>query len=801
MKRVIAFIFLVGIAILASLTLASSTKFIGKKFPGFLVFKNNSVGGFNQHYWPSYNEVKLFDRVISIDGKEVKNAADLYEEMEKHEVGAAITYDFQKPNQKILTKTFPILEFTQKDFILCFLIPFLGGIIFILLGFLAFFLKPKLAESFAFLIFSIVAGGYFILSFDFQTFHKFSQIEPIFFCFLPFSVFHLSLVLPRKLEFIKKYPIILWLLYVAATGFTIWSEFVFETNYKLWLINQYTLIVILMISYLEWLGILIYHSRVTTNVLDKVKAQIVLIGQSISFVFPFIFAFVIISFGYNLPFNFTILFCLIFPIFITYAIIKHNLFDIENIIKRSLVYSVLTALITLSYIFVVIKINDLLLKFNLAPFSLIFLVVLIFLFNPLRSKVQDYIDRVFYKKRVDYSKTLEEISKKLTSLNNLEEIAGELYKCFKHVMMLNDIHIFIREEREQEGDRFLDKIKDFKNEIIFKNDFYRLFSEKEIANLRPEVGLPLVFQERLLGLIVLGQKKSEESYSLEDFLLLKTLSNQAAIAVNNGDLIKNLENKVQERTKELREAQSQLVHAEKMSALGKLTAGIMHEVNNPINFISGNIGPLRHYLNSLFTVVESDDKEKVKNELDYNFIKEDYPKLLENMETGVERTKEIIKSLKSFSRLDEAKLKKVNIHEGIDSTLVIIGDLYKDRINIHKEYGDIPEIECFPSELNQVFMNILTNACNAITNNGDIWIKTYKEKNEIKISIKDSGVGIPQEIKNKIFDPFFTTKDVGEGVGMGLSISYGIVKRHNGEILVKSDVGKGTEFIIILPIK
>jgi len=272
-----------------------------------------------------------------------------------------------------------------------------------------------------------------------------------------------------------------------------------------------------------------------------------------------------------------------------------------------------------------------------------------------------------------------------------------------------------------------------------------------------------------------------------------------------GELQKTLEN--------LKQAQSQLVQSEKMASLGQLVAGIAHEINNPVNFISAGVESLSLNLEEIGQVLErynritvGNVREKLKeiNELKQNIeYKEairEINKLIDSIKNGVIRTTEIVRGLRTFSRLDEDILKEADIHEGIDSTLILLHNKYKNRIEIVKKYKKIPLVECFPGQINQVFMNILSNAVDAIEENGTITISTSLSANNVRISIRDSGNGIPESLRDKIFDPFFTTKGVGKGTGLGLSITQSIVEKHKGKIEVKSETGKGTEFIILLPV-
>jgi two-component system NtrC family sensor kinase len=193
--------------------------------------------------------------------------------------------------------------------------------------------------------------------------------------------------------------------------------------------------------------------------------------------------------------------------------------------------------------------------------------------------------------------------------------------------------------------------------------------------------------------------------------------------------------------------------------------------------------------------------EKLKDKIEYKETTGEIINLIDSIKTGTERTTEIIKGLRSFSRLDEDILKVADIHENLNSTLILLRNKYKERIEVKKYYGDIPQIECYPGQLNQVFMNILSNAIDAIEDKGIITVRTSKSNGSVQISIRDTGKGIPENIKAKIFEPFFTTKEVGQGTGLGLSISHGIIEKHMGSIKVKSEVGQGSEFIILLPVK
>jgi signal transduction histidine kinase len=327
--------------------------------------------------------------------------------------------------------------------------------------------------------------------------------------------------------------------------------------------------------------------------------------------------------------------------------------------------------------------------------------------------------------------------------------------------------------------------------------------------------------------------KKEREFSQEQALRV-SLENQKIVKEQNIVLEKRVNERTIELTQvntnlndtlnKLKDAQTQLIESEKMASLGQLTAGIAHEINNPINFVSSNIRPLRRDIDDVIEILNAYDEipaidtiegvkqkmvqiEKLKSELDLEYIKTELELLLTGMEDGARRTVEIVKGLKVFSRVDESDLNFVNINEGIESTLVILNYQMGTNLTLIKDLGSIPNVECYGGKMNQVFMNILTNSIYAVQKadltdrTPTIWVRTFLKDNEhVTISIKDNGMGMSAAVKAKIYDPFFTTKDVGEGTGLGLSIVFKIIEVHYGTIEVISEVNQGTEFVITLPI-
>jgi GAF domain-containing protein len=346
--------------------------------------------------------------------------------------------------------------------------------------------------------------------------------------------------------------------------------------------------------------------------------------------------------------------------------------------------------------------------------------------------------------------------------------------------------------------------------------------------IRANLVVPLMKGGELWGLLCIHQCAFPHNWETEEIQFVKQVAAQLGVALQQAELLALSQQQAKQTSQTLRDlqdTQTQLIQTEKMSSLGQLVAGIAHEINNPVNFIHGNIAYVREYAEGLLNLIELYQQhypnpaleiQDLAESIDIRFISEDLPKLVSSMTVGTERIRQLVISLRNFSRLDEADMKPVDIHEGLESTLLILQPRLKAKsdfpnIQLIKEYGELPQVECYAGQLNQVFMNVLSNAIDALeqsaanqetTQTPTIQIQTFVVKENAVICISDNGSGMPEAVKAKIFDPFFTTKPVGKGTGLGLSISYQIVvDKHRGIFQCTSEPAQGTQFWIEIPIK
>ncbi len=534
--------------------------------------------------------------------------------------------------------------------------------------------------------------------------------------------------------------------------------------------------------------------------------------------------------GTSFPWTLSLLGFFVFPVAVAWGVLRRELFDVRGAAKSSAAYGAVTLGITGLFALIITFADAVVSRFDVdatSPvFSVAFLFLAILLFNPLRVRVQGLVDRFFDRDRAGYRRAVREISEAMVSMLSAREIVDRILVAVSDTMGVERSMVLLMDEEsgqlaaeatrgdwdaesthyELPPDHPIARALWMRRKELAREDFdeepdpeLREACRDVFDTLDVELLEPVLFGVDLLGVIAVGRKLSGERLGPDERQLLVTLANQSAIAIENArafdeiaQLNKTLEARVDERTRELRDTQAQLVQSEKMRSLGQLVAGVAHELNNPIGFVHANLQLLDEYVVRLLQP-DLDPERRRKTQ-------EAITKLLVRSREGTERVKRIVQDLRTFSRTDQAELEQVELNEEIDRTLALIEPRLKG-IEVLRDFGELPAVRCFAGQLNQVFLNLLMNSCDALDGRGTIRIQTRVEPPGVVLRFSDDGPGMPAEVLSRIFEPFFTTKAVGKGTGLGLSLSHGIVARHGGQMQVDSQPGEGAHFTIRLPLE
>ncbi len=561
------------------------------------------------------------------------------------------------------------------------------------------------------------------------------------------------------------------------------------------------------------------------------RADIVLIGALVSFVPVAALMLAQIFLRVAAPWWLTLLFLVVFPLAVGYGIVRKQLFDIRVVAKSSVAYGASSLAITGLFALLITSANTVVGRFNLDAnsrlFQVAFLFVAILAFMPLRERLQELVDQIFDRDRAGYRRAVREISEAMVSMLSIKEIVDRILVAVTDTMGVERAIVLLLSEEErrlrQEASRGewdpdalalelpvehpICKHLWMRREELSRLDFddepdpeVRDACRDVFDTLEVELLVPILFGVDLLGVIGVGRKLSGDRLGVDDRQLLRTLANQSSIAIENAKafdeiakLNETLEARVEERTHELQKTQEQLLQSEKMRSLGQLVAGVAHEINNPIGFVHANLQLLQEYMERWLRARERGE--------DAQALQEAIAKLLARSREGTERVKKIVQDLRTFSRMDSAEVSEADLNEEIERTLTLMEPRFKDGIAVIRDFdAALPRVRCLAGQLNQVFMNLLMNSCDALEGRGTIKLRSRRIKSGVRLEFADDGPGIPADVQSRIFEPFFTTKPVGQGTGLGLSLSHGIIERHGGRMLVSSTQGEGATFIIELPL-
>ncbi len=702
------------------------------------------------------------------------------------------------------------------------------GVIYLALGLLVWRMKPDRSESWAFLLFCSTMA--MALWSGFHTFDALWGYERML-ANLPLlgaTSFHLFTTFPTEPPWVVRHPRVRYFPYglAALMALAVLLDPVLGGGPRL----------VPMSCFAAGIGLVVFGLGVLTRERlrlrgeeESERADVVFLGALLSFapVMAVILANLVLRWGIST--SIALLWFVIFPFAVAYGIVRNQLFDIRGAARSSAAYGAATLAITGLFATLITFADALFSRFNVnanSPwFQVTFLFFAILAFNPLRNRLQDVVDRFFDRDRSNYRTAVREISEAMVSMLSLDEISDRLLIAVSDTMGVERSMVLLIDDAERQLrpaawrgewddeavgteisiDHPIAKQLWMRRQELARRDFddsadaeTREICRDVFDSLEVVLLVPILFGVDLLGVIAVGRKHSGERLGADDRQLLRTLANQSAIAIENArafdeiaKLNETLEARVEERTAELRDTQAQLMQSEKMRSLGQLVAGVAHELNNPIGFVHANLQLLDGYVGKLVAAASSDERTVRPREA--------IAKLLARSKEGTERVKKIVQDLRTFSRVDEAELSDADLNEELERTLALMEPRFKGGIEVERDLGDIPRVRCFAGQLNQVFMNLLMNSCDALDGKGVIRVRTRPNGTGVMLEFSDDGPGIPEEVRERIFEPFFTTKPVGQGTGLGLSISHGIVERHGGRMEVSCPTDGGTRFRIELP--
>ncbi len=706
---------------------------------------------------------------------------------------------------------------------------FIAGAIYLGVGLVVWRLKPERSESWALLLFCVAMSAQFYISVE--TDHQPMAYPRIMLNMgmIGASAFHFFTLFPVEPPLVVRYRRLRLVPWLAAAGIGVLSLVEARIGLPAWFTGALAFFFAVGLSLLA-MALLIHQRLRLRDEATAQRADIVLFGFGVSFLPVISVLMVQIFWGTPFPIYPVLLWFAIFPLALGYGILRRDLFDLRMAARSSAVYGVVTLGITGLFASLVAFADLLVWRWNVdarsPAFSVAFLFIAIVLFNPLRNRLQALVDRTFDRDRARYREAVREISEAMVSMLSIKEVVDRILVALTDTMGVDRAVVLLLDEERRiltpassrgdwdeeslslsiAADHPIVKQLWMRRDELARTDFadepdteVRDACQEVFDTLEVRLLVPILFGVDLVGVIAVGGKSTGERLSPDDRQLLRTLANQSSIAIENAkafdeiaQLNENLEARVDARTEELRRTQAQLVQNEKMVSLGQLVAGVAHELNNPIGFVHANLQLIEGYVGKLVGRLPVDDAQVSRS-------REALEKLFNRSREGTQRVKQIVADLRSFSRLDQAEVQKIDLHEGIDRTLSLMEPRLKEGISVERDYGELPHVRCYAGQLNQVFMNLLMNACDALDGRGTIRVKTSTTPVGVRLEFSDDGPGIPEDIQNRLFEPFFTTKEVGKGTGLGLSLSHGIVERHGGSIRIESEEGGGATFVIDLP--
>jgi signal transduction histidine kinase len=816
----------IGLAaiVLATRTTITSSAWVGRVFPGFVLLDNRVVASVGLANWPGSEVEGLYQsEVVAVDGEALTSTREIYARVAARPPGTDVRYRLRHAGAE-REVTVATQRFTLRDWVLLFGTFLWNGAVYVAAGLVVWVLRPRAPVARALLAVGLTTGLFLLTAMDLYGPGTFFRLHVVAEALFPAAILQFIFLFPQP----HRYARWRFLAYAVAVALAVVYE-VFLYTPPVYSSVLAIDMVYLGVACLFATGRLASEYWLGQSQLARQRVRMVTVGTLFGFSFPAMLLLISVALGSSLAMNMAAFTPFLFILSLAYAVVQQDLFEIDAMVKRGAYYLVLTGAVGAVYVGAVVVFN-LVLKAQAvthsAAFPVLFALAALLVLNPLRARLQAFVDRVFFRTFYDGAQVLAAVGGELSSALQGDQIATLVRDAVERAIPNGQTRLFVARTpdgplgevggREGLPAALLPRLAEGRAVTAF--DPPELYADAQaheavragLAAIRADIAVPLQHRRTLVGVLTAGPKRSGLFYTAGDAEFLRALANQAAIALENArtyealvELNARLEERVTERTaqlemanreladayRELKTAEAQLVQSEKMASLGRLVAGVAHEINNPVSFVGTSVEPLQRRLAQAATIAPPRAQAALREAAEIAAI----------MARGAERTTAIVKDLRSFSRLGEAKRKAADLHEGLEVSLRLLAPRWRERITVHRDYGELPPVECDPAQLNQVFMNVLANACDAIAGQGNIWITTRAAGLEVTLTIRDDGAGIAPELLGRIFDPFFTTKDVGHGTGLGLAISHSVIAAHGGQITVESAPGAGTTLRITLP--
>jgi signal transduction histidine kinase len=830
---VLAIAIAVAGALLAGITGNRSVGWIGRVFPGFAVLDNRVIQPFSLPNWGIASVPGLYlAEVVRMNGDPVTSGRALYARVEALAEGTVVRYVVRRGSdeQEI---ALPTQRFGVGDWVCSCGAALLSGLVFVASVVALLALRPRDPATGPLLaLFGSI--GLTALSIPDTTAPPiFLRLAAVGFALLPATSLYVALAFPAPHRWLRFHGPA----YLLAFGLLVGLQAVLYDPPRF---ARLLIVICCLVGgiQLAWSYRVLRGYWAPDSRLAQQRVKVLTLATALGLGLPAIISAVsAVVGGVAISPTLGAFTAPIIPLSFAYAVVKHDLFEIDALVKRGAYYLVLSGLVAVTYAAAIAGCNWLLQRGAHIEPSLIAVLcalVVLLLLNPVRTRLQQLVRHVLFGAPYDGAESLALAGGELAAALDRREIAAIVERIVHATIPNTGTRMFTL---AADPSTLTDVVTGAalpaalvsglaRGRLLTAADAVEAYPDPDehratrqaLKAVHASLAVPVLQRGTLVGAMTVGPKRFGLYYTAADGAFLQALAHAVAIALQNADsferlgiLNRELERRVRERTHELeaanlelrtaheelttthehlKETQRQLVHSEKMVSLGRLAAGVAHEINNPMSFITATVEPLQRRLER---ALREGSPELVR-------VLEEALELVTIMARGADRTAAIVMDLRAFSHLQEIERKPIDLHAGVEMALRMLEARWQGRITIHRAYAALPAVDGDRGQLNQVFLHLLGNACDAIVATGNIWITTGTDGTSVNVTIQDDGHGIPPEIVPRVFEPFFTTKPVGQGAGLGLAVSHGIVAAHGGRLDVEAIPSGGALFRVNLPV-